>query len=49
MGNHQPKEGGFSNPPVKTGGQECPPSVVLLRKVSFHESSGVPKGHEQLL
>jgi len=30
MGNHEPKDGGFSNPPVKAGGQECPPSVVLL-------------------
>jgi hypothetical protein len=30
MGNHEQKEGRFSNPPAKEGGQECPPAVVLL-------------------
>jgi len=24
---YEAKEGGFSNPPAKSGGQECPPSV----------------------
>jgi hypothetical protein len=30
MDNDEQTEGGFSNPPAKQGGQECPPSVVLL-------------------
>ena len=44
-----PKEGGFSNPPTKNGGQECPPPQECPPSQNFLNPCGAIQKHEHHL